>query len=115
MPGHLEGFKEAVEKAVRFVEEHGPQLMVEVFIDEAQMLAYSYQLYSDSESVLKHWQLSDPYIQGVMQHCTVEAFDVYGEPDEAVMQGLRSGGNEQMPVTFTPWFTGFYRLGGKQG
>ena len=37
--GHLDGFRHAIAQAVAFAQEHGPQLMVEVFIDEERMLA----------------------------------------------------------------------------
>ena len=106
--GHLEGFKDTVREAVEFAEQHGPQLMVQTFIDEQQMLAYSFQLYRDSESVLVHWQLSDPYISKVMEHCTVEKFDVYGQPSEEVMEGLNRSGESM--TTVTPRLMGFVRL-----
>jgi hypothetical protein len=106
--GHLEGFKGTVREAVEFAEQHGPQLMVQTFIDEQQMLAYSFQLYRDSESVLVHWQLSDPYISKVMEHCTVEKFDVYGQPSEEVMEGLNRLGERL--TTVKPRLVGFVRL-----
>ncbi len=106
--GHLAGFKGAVREAVEFAEQHGPQLMVQTFIDEQQMLAYSYQLYRDSESVLVHWRLSDPYISKVMEHCTVEKFDVYGQPSEEVMKGLNQLGESL--TTVKPRIVGFVRL-----
>lgn len=107
--GHLEKFEQAVHQAVEFVEQYGPQLMVEVFIDEEHMLAYSFQLYRDSESILVHWKMSDPYIRDVMEHCTVQRLDVYGEPGEAVAEGLGSFG-EDVTVTVTPRFHGFTRF-----
>ncbi|MFD3530763.1 hypothetical protein [Streptomyces sp. NPDC058664] len=70
--GHLEGFREAIAKAVDFAEPHGPQLMVQTFLDEERMLAHSFQLYRDSDAVRLHWKLADPYIQEVMEHCRVE-------------------------------------------
>ena len=70
--GHLDQFRAAVRRAVEFVEEHGPQLMVQVFVDEQTMEAHSFQLYRDSASVLAHWAMSDPYIQDVMAHCHIE-------------------------------------------
>ncbi|MGK5628897.1 hypothetical protein [Streptomyces sp. URMC 123] len=39
--GHLESFRDAISKAVAFAEQHGPQLMVETFLDEERMLAHS--------------------------------------------------------------------------
>ncbi|TDB71838.1 hypothetical protein E1165_21950 [Micromonospora sp. KC723] len=106
--GHLEKYRDAVRSAVDFVREHGPQLMVEVFIDEANLRAYSFQLYLDSAAVLKHWQLADPYIQEVMEHCSVEALDVYGQPSKEVMDGLtQNGGTASLVVT--PHLTGFFR------
>lgn len=106
--GHLKEFRRAIREAVEFVEQHGPQLMVQTFIDERRMLAFSYQLYSDSESILRHWKLADPYIARVMAHCTVEDFQIHGEPSEAVMNGLR-GMVEDGRATVTPRLAGFVR------
>ncbi|MEV4645648.1 hypothetical protein [Saccharopolyspora sp. NPDC049357] len=108
--GHLDEFKAAVRKAVEFVEERGPQLMVDVFIDEERMLAYSYQLYRDSDAIREHWRLSDPYIRGVMEHCEVERFDVHGNPDQAVRDGLRPMAESGTPLTITERTTGFARF-----
>ena len=106
--GHLEEFTAAVRRAVAFVEEHGPQLMVNVFLDEASGLAHSFQLYPDSDAVLAHWKLSDPYIQDVMAHCTVQSFETYGEISDEVLEGLRSGptGADQV----RPRLVGFTRF-----
>jgi hypothetical protein len=110
--GHLDGFREAVRRAVGFVEEHGPQLMVRVFIDEARLRAHSFQLYGDSDAVRTHWKLSDPYIAAVMEHCSVERLDVYGNPDAGVRAALEPGRPGPFPVSITPLFTGFVRLDG---
>lgn len=107
--GHLEAFKHAIREAVNFVEQNGPQLMVQTFIDEQRMLAFSYQLYRDSESILRHWQLADPYISKVMEHCTVEDFQVHGEPSEAVLQGLQAMIDDGRAIV-TQRLAGFVRL-----
>ncbi|WP_028034575.1 hypothetical protein [Chelativorans sp. J32] len=86
--GRREPFCAAVRQAIEFVEQHGPQLMVRTFIDDEAMRAVSFQLYRNSADVLRHWELSDPYIQAVSQHCTVEAFEVYGTPSKEVIAGL---------------------------
>jgi hypothetical protein len=112
--GHLEEYREAIRRAVDFTREHGPQLMVEVFLDEERMLGHSFQLYADSESVLLHWKLSDPYIKGVMEHCSVQAFDVYGEPSRAVLDGLPTSSTD-LPVTVHPRMAGFTRPPGGRG
>ncbi|MEU1959125.1 hypothetical protein [Nocardia sp. NPDC019304] len=106
--GHLEQFKVAVERAVAFVAEHGPQLMVQVFLDEDRGLAHSFQLYHDSEAVLAHWKLSDPYIQDVMEHCTIQSFETYGEMSDEVLDGLRAGPVGE--VTVRRALTGFTRF-----
>jgi len=108
--GHLEGFREAIARAVDFVQQHGPQLMVETFVDEEQMLAHSFQVYQDSDAVRLHWKLADPYIQEVMKHCRVERFEVFGEPDADVADGLRSALGELCPPTFAPRIAGFVRF-----
>ncbi|UNZ22228.1 hypothetical protein HC362_31740 [Streptomyces sp. 891-h] len=107
--GHLQGFREAIVRAVDFAQQHGPQTMVQTFVDEERMLAHSFQLYRDSDAVRLHWKLADPYIQEVMKHCRVERFEVFGEPDEDVAKGLRSALGEQCPPTFLPRIAGFVR------
>ncbi|WP_104663144.1 hypothetical protein [Ensifer adhaerens] len=87
-PGHLDAFCEAVGRAIAFVEEHAPQLMVQTFIDEKEMRAVSFQLYRNCDDVLRHWQISDAHINDVSAHCTVERLEVYGSPSEAVAQGI---------------------------
>jgi hypothetical protein len=108
LDGHLNEFREAIREAVEFAKEHGPQLLVHTFLDEPNLLAYSYQLYLDSESVLLHWKLSDPYIAKVMAHCTVERFEVYGQPSAEVLDGLRRLGDTLAGVT--PRIAGFTRF-----
>lgn len=108
--GHLGEFQDAVRRAVEFVEEHGPQLMVDVFIDEERMLAHSYQLYRDSDAIREHWRLSDPYIRGVMEHCEVERFDVHGHPDDAIREGLRPMAEGGTPLSITRRTAGFARF-----
>ena len=107
--GHLEGFKQAIRAAVDFVEENGPQLMVQTFIDEERMLCVSYQLYRDSEAILEHWRLADPHIAAVMAHCTVAEFEIHGEPSPAVMErmgGMLADGR----ATQTTRLAGFVRI-----
>lgn len=107
--GRLAEFMQAVRRAVEYVERHGPQLMVQVFVDEAQEKAHSFQLYPDSAAVLRHWSLSDPYISDVMRHCTVESLDLYGEPDEAVTEGLSSMLADGVVRLVGPLHVGFVR------
>ncbi|MFF6877460.1 hypothetical protein ACFY9S_19390 [Streptomyces sp. NPDC012474] len=108
--GHLDAYREAVEKAVRFVEQHGPQVMVEVFIDEQKLLAHSFQMYRDSDSVRAHWRMSEPYIKEVMKHCRVERFEVFGRPDADVRAGVRGSLDDEVSPSFAVRFTGFMRL-----
>lgn len=107
--GHLEAFREAIAKAVDFAEEHGPQLMVQTFIDEGEMLAHSFQLYGDSEAVRVHWRLSDPYIQEVMEHWEVEYFEVFGQPEPDVAERLREILGDVAPGS-SPLLAGFTRF-----
>lgn len=107
--GHLDAFTRAIRSAVSFVEQNGPQLMVQTFIDEKQMMAVSYQLYRNSEDILEHWRLSDPYIAEVMAHCTVVAFEIHGEPSPAVMERMDSM-LEDGRATQTRRLAGFVRL-----
>ncbi len=86
--GRLERFREAVRQAVEFVEQHGPQLTVRTFIDEAGMRAVSFQLYRNSDDILRHWQMSDPHIQAVSEHCTVETIEICGSVSKEVEAGF---------------------------
>lgn len=107
--GRLEPFSDAVRKAIEFVEKHGPQLMVQTYIDELSMRAVSFQLYRNSADVLRHWELSDPYIQAVSEHCTVERLEVYGAPNEQVVTGLAQFLDEGRAVIIRP-LAGFSRF-----
>lgn len=111
--GHLDAFKDAVGRAVEFVEQHGPQLMVQVFIDEDELVAHSFQLYADSAAIRAHWRLSDPYIRDVMLHCSVERLEMYGEPDETVARELRPTADVPDRV-LVPRHIGFLRVDGGQ-
>lgn len=108
--GRLAEFRESVERAVRFAEEHGPQLMVNVYIDEDNMRAQSVQLYPDSDAILPHWQLSDPYIKAVSENITVRRLQYFGQPDERVMNGVTPISREGVELTVTPHLTGFARF-----
>ncbi|MDN3270503.1 hypothetical protein [Streptomyces sp. MA15] len=109
--GHLDGFRRAIAQAVAFAQEHGPQLMVEVFIDEERMLAHSFQLYRDSDAVRAHWRLSDPYIREVMEHCTVQRFEIFGAPDHDIVAALKTPDGASFPFVVSPRLVGFNRLG----
>jgi hypothetical protein len=110
--GALEKFKEASRKSTDFLEANGPQLMAEVFIDENEMRAHGVQVHRDSESILSHWQLSDPYMRDVMQYITTTRVDIYGEPNEAVIEGMRRLSSKGAVLTVTPRFVGFSRFPG---
>lgn len=107
--GHLDEFKEAVRHAVEFVEQHGPQLMVQVFVDDEHLLAHSFQLYPDSAAIVAHWSLSDPYIRDVMNYCTVERLEMYGEPDQTVTGELRPVDPDGVARVTVPRHIGFLR------
>ncbi|MEO3749637.1 hypothetical protein [Streptomyces sp. B6B3] len=108
-PGHLDAFSAAIRRAVEFAEREAPQILVDVFLDERELRATSFQLYADSQAVLRHWRLSDPYIQEVMRHCTIERFEVFGDPSEAVRAGLPTP-DDGIDVSLTPRLTGYARL-----
>lgn len=106
---HADDFEQAIREAVRFAKERAPQLMVQVFIDRARRLCYSFQLYANSSDVIRHWQVSDPHIADVMRYCVVQSLEVYGSPSEAVRDGiLRAVGREK--ATFVPGLIGFHRF-----
>ena len=87
-PGHRAQYRRAIADAVSFAQDHAPQVMVDVFIDAAEETATSFQIYADSDDVLRHWELSDPYIANVMRHCTVAKFEVFGSPSDEVRAGF---------------------------
>ncbi|MEU1895972.1 hypothetical protein [Streptomyces pristinaespiralis] len=108
--GHLDGFRHAIARAVAFAQENGPQLMVEVFVDEERMLAHSFQLYRDSDSIRTHWRLSDPYIREVMEHCAVQHFEVFGHPDADIVAALKTPDGGSFPFSVSPRLAGFNRF-----
>ncbi|WP_116996037.1 hypothetical protein [Desertimonas flava] len=109
-PGHEDQFREAIVDAVTFARAHAPQLMVDVFVDEEEGTATSFQIYADSDSVVRHWELSDPYIANVMEHCEVDRFEVFGSPSEEVRNGF--GRMSGMEVRIHPRLTGYVHFPG---
>ena len=112
--GALEKFKEAVRRSTDFIEANGPQLMSWVCIDENEMRAHGVQFHRDSESILTHWQLADPHMRDVMQYITTTRVDLYGQPNEAVMEGMRRLSSKGAVLSVTPRFVGFSRLPGTE-
>jgi hypothetical protein len=111
--GHLQTFRGAVCAAVKFVEDNAPQLMVQTFIDETEMRAVSFQLHRNSADVLCHWQMPDAHIQSVSEHCSVEKFEVYGNPSDEVVRGVSQFINDGRGMIMPP-LTGFSRLKASQ-
>jgi hypothetical protein len=112
--GALEKFKEAARKSMDFLEANGPQLLAEVCIDENEMRAHGVQIHRDSESILTHWQLADPYMRDVMQYITTTSVEIYGQPNEAVIEGMRQRASQGVVISITPQFVGFSRLTGNK-
>lgn len=103
-------FKNAIINAVEFANKHAPQLMVQTYVDDEKGLCYSFQLFQDSDAILRHWDVSDPNIAEVMKYCVVRNMEVYGSPTEVVRDGILSSVGEAN-VSFTPELVGFFRLG----
>ena len=110
--GALEKVKEAARKSVDFIEANSPQLLAEVCIDENELRFHGIQVHRDSESILAHWQLSDPYMRDVLQYITTTRVDIYGQPNEDVMEGMRRLSSQGAVISVTGRFTGFSRLSG---
>ncbi|MCE8014361.1 hypothetical protein HOP54_06200 [Halomonas daqingensis] len=108
--GQLERFKESIEKAVEFARRNGPQLLVEVYIDEDRMRAKSIQIQRDSEAILAHWKISDPYIQDVMKSCTLLHIDMYGDPNQEVLDGMKPLLRDGVTMNVMSGFVGFGRF-----
>lgn len=108
--GALEEFQEATRKAIVFAEENGPHLMGGVYIDEGEMRAHGFQVHRDSDSILKLWQLMDPHIKDVLQHATTTRVDIYGQPSDEVMEGMRRIAGSGATLTVTPRHAGFARF-----
>jgi hypothetical protein len=54
----------------------------------AAVVMACYHLYRDSDAILEQRRLAGPHIAEVMQHCTVAAFEIYGEPNSTVMERM---------------------------
>lgn len=102
--GHLEAFRREAENAVAVVEEQGPQIMLEIFIDEPRMLAHSIQVHADSESIRTHVKTRNPGSGPIMDHCEVQSFAVFGNLDPDLLEILPPG------TRVVPRFAGFTRV-----
>jgi hypothetical protein len=59
---------------------------------------------------LEHWKISDAYIEEVMKYCRLVRLDIYGRPNEAVMERIQQAVEQGIAVTVTPEFVGFGRF-----
>jgi hypothetical protein len=66
-------------------------------------------MYPDSDAILAHWKLSDPYIQDVMAHCTVERLEMFGEPDQRVRSTMSPVDTSDVSQRTFPRLIGFLR------
>lgn len=112
--GALEKVKDATKRSTEFFKANGPQLMAEVFIDESKLRFIGIQVHRDSESILTHWQISDPYMQDVMQYITTTHVDIFGQPNEAVMEGMKGFSSQGTIISVIPRFAGFSRFPGME-
>lgn len=108
--GRLDAFKDAVARAVAFVEENGPQLLVQTTVDDEAMKAHSIQVYPDSAAIRMHWSMSDPYIRAVNETVTPERLDILGEPDDDVLGELQPFASHGVVPTVTQHLAGFSRM-----
>lgn len=107
--GKLDAFKESIGKSIAFLKENGPQVMVGIYIDEKNMKARSIQVHRNSASILATWKLADVYIREVMQYITTTRIDIFGQPSEEVMEGMRRfAGTAVLEVI--PHYGGFERF-----
>ena len=108
--GKLQEFKESMKKSMAFLEANGPQLMAEAYVDQENMLGHGFQIHRDSESILSHWQMADTYMRDVMQYTTTTRVDIYGQPNDAVMEGIRRLSGMGATVAVKSHLAGFNRF-----
>lgn len=109
--GQLEEFKAAVERSMAFMEANAPNLFAGVYLDEDSGTANGVQVHRDSESILSMWRMNDPNIREVMQHARTAQVEIYGEPSEEVMEGMRRLAGSGVTLVLKPRLAGFMRLG----
>jgi hypothetical protein len=108
----FETCKDAFRKSVEFLDTNGPQLFAKVCIDEKEYRAHTIQVHRDSESILTHWEIADPYMRDVMQYLTTTRVDIYGNPNEDVLKGMEQLASQGAEISVKPHFAGFSRLSG---
>ncbi len=68
------------------------------------------QVHRDSESILSAWKAADPHIREVMQHVRTTRVEIYGRPNDAVMDGMHRLAGAGASVVVKPRLAGFTRL-----
>jgi hypothetical protein len=54
--------------------------------------------------------MSDTYQQDVMQHITTTHVDIFGKPNDDVMEGMKRLAGTGATITVSPHFAGFNRF-----
>lgn len=108
--GKVGEFKEAAKRSMEFLEANGPHLLAGVYLDEAGRVANGVQVHRDSDSILTAWKTADPHIRDVMQHVRTTRVEIYGEPSDAVMEGMRRLAGAGASLVVRSRLAGFTRL-----
>lgn len=108
--GKVAEFKDAAKRSMEFLRANGPHLFAGIYLDEAGKVANGVQVHRDSESILTAWKTADPHIREVMQHVRTTRVENYGQPSDAVMEGMKRLAGAGASIVVRPRLVGFTRL-----
>ncbi|MGH3731552.1 MAG: hypothetical protein ACRDTU_22825 [Micromonosporaceae bacterium] len=89
-PGRLEELKVAMEDLTRFVEANEPQLIAyNVYFSDDGTRMTVLHVNPDSASLTSHMEVAGPKFPPIKEFITMLAIDVYGRPDDTLVERLR--------------------------
>ena len=114
-PGRLEELRQYIARMAGLVEQSEAQLLVyEVYFDEQQSQMTVIHVHRDSASLESHFKVVGPLFEQFTGLVELKAIDVYGRPDDDVLERVRAKAAllGEGSVTVHEHHVGFIRAGG---
>jgi quinol monooxygenase YgiN len=102
--GKLEEYRKSLHELVELVETNEPRLIAfNVYVDEAANRVTGVQVHPDAASMEFHMNVVAEHIQGAYDYIDkTESIDVFGEPTDALLEGMRRAAPPGTPLRIVP-------------
>ena len=104
-PGGHDSFKSMANNFSAEVEANEPDMRgYQWYFNADESKAYTSESFKDSDAVMTHLGNVSDALPGLLEHCDISRFEVFGNPSDAVKEALGGFG-----AVFNSYYAGFVR------